>query len=491
MPELNLKIMTKEKNFYITTTLPYVNSDPHVGFAMELIRADVIARWKQSQGFNVFFNTGTDEHGQKIHDKAKAEGVDTQEYVDKYAEKFKELIPALNISPDIHFIRTTDEHHIKAAQEFWKKCADAGDIYKKQYKIKYCVGCELEKTESELVNGKCELHPNLEIEIREEENYFFKFSKYQKPLLDLYKKNPKLVIPDFRFNEIKAFVERGLEDFSISRLKAKMSWGIPVPGDEDHVMYVWFDALVNYIATVGWPDDKENFKKYWEEGSPVQYCGKDNLRQQSAMWQAMLLSAGLTPTENIIIDGFITSGGQKMSKSFGNVINPFDIVKEYGADALRYYVVREISSFEDGDLTMESFKNAYNSNLANGLGNLTSRILKMATSYDVKVPIGEFEAISENTKSDAKLFETFNLKAVSDNIWASVNELDAMIQKEQPFKLVKTEPEKAKDIVAGLLVGLYDIACRLLPILPETAKNIQNLIKENKMPEAPLFLRKE
>lgn len=483
--------MNKEP-FYITTTLPYVNSDPHVGFAMEIIRADAVARYKRQRGFDVFFNTGTDEHGQKIYQKASEQGIDAQAYVDGYAAKFKDLVPALNISPDIHFVRTTDEHHVAAAQEFWKRCAAKGDIYKKAYKIKYCVGCELEKTESELNDqGRCVLHPNLEVEIREEENYFFKFSNYQKPLLDLYKKNPTLVVPDFRFNEIKAFVERGLEDFSISRLKSKMPWGVPVPGDEEQVMYVWFDALVNYVSTLGWPEDEATFKKYWQDGEPVQYCGKDNLRQQSAMWQAMLISAGLPPTKHIVIDGFITSGGQKMSKSLGNVVNPFDIVKEYGADALRYYVCREISSFEDGDLTMEGFKAAYNANLANGIGNLTSRILKMATSYGVSVPASELAPQEESAAADARAFESFNLKSVTDGIWSAVNMLDLMIQNEQPFKLVKTDPERAKDVVAGLVVGLYDIACRLEPIMPETAQTIQKLVRENAMPEKPLFMRKD
>src|SRR3989344_3373411 len=215
--------MPSKKSFYITTTLPYVNAEPHIGFAMELIRADVIARLKKLEEFEVFFNTGTDEHGQKIYDKACEAEKDTKDYVDEYAEKFKELIPLCGISFDIHFIRTTDEKHIRAAEEFWKRCDSAGDIYKKLYKIKYCVGCELEKTDSELENGKCIIHPHLELESREEENYFFRFSKYQKPLLDLYDRQPDFVIPDFRFNEIKAFVERGLEDFSISRLKSKMT----------------------------------------------------------------------------------------------------------------------------------------------------------------------------------------------------------------------------------------------------------------------------
>jgi methionyl-tRNA synthetase len=372
-----------------------VNADPHVGFAMEIIRADVIARYKKLLGYEVFFNTGTDEHGQKVYTKAIEAQKDPQGYVDEWAQKFKNLIPLLGISEDIHFIRTTDEHHKKPAQEFWRKCEKAGDIYKKNYKIKYCVGCELEKTESELENNKCTIHPHLELEIREEENYFFRWSKYQKPLLELYEKNPHLVTPDFRFNEIKAFVERGLEDFSISRLKSKMPWGIPVPGDSNHVMYVWFDALVNYISTLGWPDNKANFEKFWVNGTPVQYAGKDNLRQQSAMWQAMLLSAGLPPTSTIVINGFINSGGQKMSKSLGNVISPYDVVNEYGTDALRYYVCRELSAFEDSDMTMEKFKESYNANLANGLGNLVSRIMKMAQDNIEKLNDGKIEKLEK------------------------------------------------------------------------------------------------
>ena len=290
--------MSRNKSFYITTTLPYVNAEPHIGFAMEIIRADTIARSKKLQGFDVFFNTGTDEHGQKIWQKAAEAGQDINEYVEEHAAQFKKLIPLLGISPDVHFIRTTDEKHVHVAQEFWKRCDAAGDIYKKFYKIKYCVGCELEKTDSELVDGKCPLHPNLELEVREEENYFFRFSKYQKPLIDFYNKNPEFVVPDFRFNEIKSFVERGLEDFSISRLKSKMPWGIAVPSDEEHVMYVWFDALVSYISTLDWftPSEVEGpnlYEKFWVNGTPVQYAGKDNLRQQSAMWQTMPMSAGL------------------------------------------------------------------------------------------------------------------------------------------------------------------------------------------------------
>ena len=351
------------KTFYITTTLPYVNSDPHIGFAMEIIRADIIARSKRLQGFDVYFNTGTDEHGAKIYENATAQNMDVKYYVDGFAKKFQDLASVLGLATEVegieyNFVRTTDEHHIKSAQAFWQKCFDNGDIYKKNYKIKYCVGCELEKTESELVDGRCPLHPNREIEIREEENYFFRFSKYQTKLLDLYSRNKNFVIPEGRQNEIEKFVERGLEDFSISRLKEKMPWGIEVPGDSGHVMYVWFDALVNYVSAVGWPDDEEKFDKWWNtSGGVVQYAGKDNLRQQSAMWQAMLFSAGIIPSKQIIIDGFITGeGGVKMSKSLGNTVSPFDVVRDFGTDALRYFMAREISPFEDGVFTMERFK---------------------------------------------------------------------------------------------------------------------------------------
>lgn len=476
------------KSFYITTTLPYVNSDPHVGFAMEIIRADIIARYKKINGFDVFFNTGTDEHGQKVYSKALENNKDPKVYVDEWAEKFKGLVPLLGISDGVHFIRTTDGNHKEAAQQFWKKCEEAGDIYKKNYKIKYCVGCELEKQESELENGKCIIHPHLELEIREEENYFFRWSKYKDKLLDLYKNNPELVVPDFRFNEIKSFVERGLEDFSISRLKTKMPWGISVPGDEDHVMYVWFDALVNYISTLGWPGDQDNFIKFWVEGTPVQYAGKDNLRQQSAMWQAMLMSAGLSPTHTIVINGFINSGGQKMSKSLGNVISPYDIVNEYGTDALRYYVARELSNFEDSDMTMEKFKEAYNANLANGLGNLVSRIMKMAESglgEPVKIP--EWEDMSEYFS----YLEKFEINKATDFVWKEIGEMDKFIQENQPFKVIKEDVEKGKEMISSLVVRLYSVAGMLNPILPNTSAQIKFLIKENKTPEKPLFARKD
>lgn len=479
------------RSIYITTTLPYVNAEPHVGFAMELIRADVIARYYKEKGKNVFFNTGTDEHGQKLFTGAQEAGKDVQEYVDHYAQAFKDLPKKLGVLDSIHFIRTTDPHHEKSAQEFWKRCDQNGYIYKKNYQVKYCVGCELEKTESELVDGKCPIHPNKDIELIDEENYFFKFSALQSKLLEYYEKNPQFVIPDFRFNEIKAFVERGLEDFSISRLKSKMSWGIPVPNDSDHVMYVWFDALVNYISTLGWPEDQNNFSTFWEEGYTIQYCGKDNLRQQSAMWQAMLIAAGLPNTKQIVINGFLTGGqGIKMSKSLGNVIHPYEVVDEYGVDALRYFLTREVSSFEDSPFTMERFKEAYNAGLANGLGNLVSRIMKMAEANLDSFEIVEGDGFPKVQFFDNQI-ENFNIQAATEYIWGAIKTLDQEIQHKEPFKLIKVDKEEGVKVIQSMVTRLLSIAEMLKPILPETSEKIQRLIKENKSPETPLFLRKD
>ncbi len=479
-----------KKTYYITTTLPYLNAELHLGHAIEFIRADVIARVKRAQGFDVFFNTGTDEHGIKIYRNAQAVGQAPQDYVDGLFTKFKELLPLLGLSSDINIIRTTDAHHKAAAQAFWKKCKENGFIYKKNYKIKYCVGCELEKTESELVDGKCPIHPLMNIEEIDEENYFFKFSELDKALLNLYKENPKLVVPDFRFNEIKAFVERGLQDFSISRVKAKMPWGVEVPDDSTQVMYVWFDALVSYISAIGWSDDMARFEKYWiESDNVVQYCGKDNLRQQSAMWQAMLLAAKIPNSRAIVIDGFVTGeGGIKMSKSLGNVVSPLDVIKEYGTDALRFFLLKEVSPFEDSPFTIERFKEAYNAHLANGLGNLVSRVMKMAESNGVTLDLKSAPEL--DLHKHEQYYNSFEINKVCDDIWVYIQSVDKFIQEFQPFKTVKTDMEKGKQQISFCLTSVWYIAKALEPILPETSVLIQDGIKAGKMPEKPLFMRK-
>ncbi len=470
------------KKFYITTTLPYVNAIPHIGFALEIIQADVIARYRREKGDDVFFNTGTDEHGLKIYRQALKEKKDPQKYCNEYAAKFDNLKKALNLSYD-NFIRTTDKNHIKAAQEFWQRCEANKDIYKKKYKIKYCVGCELEKTESELQNGKCPLHPNLDLEIIEEENYFFRYSKYQDKLLKLYEKNPDFVLPISRLNEIKKFTKRGLKDFSISRLSEKMPWGVPVPNDENHVMYCWFDALINYISCLGWPKNLEKFEQYWPG---IQSAGKDNLRQQSSMWQAMLMSAGLPNSKQILIHGFITSNGKKMSKSLGNVVNPFELVEKYGADAVRYFLLREIPPFEDGDYTQEKFEQRYNSDLAKGLGNLTARVITLAKiinnqssvisnqlSVINKVPDSNFQKeIKKTWKNYEKSLGKFKFNESLEEIWKLISFCDRYIEKERPWEKATAVKNNQSLVISDLLLTLASIAEMLRPFMPKTSEKI-------------------
>ncbi len=461
-----------KKNFYITTTLPYVNAEPHIGFASEIIYADVRARFERLLGNDVVFNTGTDEHGAKIWQKAQEEGVDVQEYVDGYAAKFDELKTMLDLSYT-NFIRTTDKNHIKAAQEMWRRVDANGFIYKKQYSVKYCVGCELEKTDSDLDNGECPLHPGKELELIEEENYFFKFSEFGDKLLELYKKNPEFVMPKKRLNEIQAFVERGLQDFSISRLASKMPWGVPVPGDKTQVMYVWFDALTNYISTLGWPDDTENFEKFWgtkENPSAIQIAGKDNLRQQSAMWQAMLMAADLPTSKQVFINGFIGVDGQKMSKSIGNVIAPSEMVERYGVDGTRYLLLTKGNFGEDNDISWDKMDAKYNADLANGLGNLTARIITLAGDIEYDVP--EVDVI--HLQSDA---DKMSLNSALEKIWMIVVKANKNIEETKPWELRKNDENEFEKVMKKLLVDLHKIATLVESFLPQTSDKIKNALK--------------
>ncbi|MFA5109677.1 MAG: methionine--tRNA ligase [Patescibacteria group bacterium] len=465
--------MSSANNFYITTTLPYINSEPHIGFAAEIVKADVIARYKRQRGATVFFNTGTDEHGLKIQRKAEELGMAVQAYCDLYSAKFLPLREKLNLSFN-KFIRTTDKSHEKAAQAFWQKCAASGDIYKKAYKVKYCVGCEMEKTDSELVDGRCPLHPNQALEIIEEENYFFRFSKYQADLLRLYTAQPDFVLPASRLKEIKNFVESGLQDFSISRLKEKMPHGVPVPGDESQVMYVWFDALVNYVSTLGWPDDFDqsgNFKRYWPG---LQVCGKDNLRPQAAMWQAMLMSAGLPNSRQILVFGFLTVNGEKISKSTGNTVAPYELVDKYGTDPVRYYLLSEIPPFEDGDYSEEKFRERYNADLANGLGNLAARVSNLLEKNEIETGL-KVSLKDPGIKETVKVYEEkmvgYRFNEALQAIWEKIKESDGTLSRTAPWKI------SAKKEMAGVLKPLaqdiLNLAYLLEPFLPATAQKVQ------------------
>ena len=465
------------KPFYLTTTLPYVNAEPHIGFALEIIQADALARFRRLQGREVFFNTGTDEHGQKIFEAAEKSGRDVRAYVDHYAEEFKKLGEALNLSCD-RFIRTTDPAHYAAAQEIWRRCLEKGDIYKKKYKGLYCVGDEMFLKNSDLVDGRCPNHPNMDPVELEEENYFFKLSAYQEKLKE-YLSRPGSITPEWRREEALKFVEAGLEDFSISREKSRLSWGVPVPADDSQVMYVWFDALTNYISTLGWPKG-EDFLKFWEEGEVVQVAGKDQVRFQSIIWQAMLMSAGIKNTDTVFYHGFITSGGQKMSKSLGNVISPYELVARYGTDATRYLLLRHVHPFEDSDITWEKLNEWYEADLANGLGNLAARIMQLSqTHLDGPVAV-EYKPLPPEF-TDA--MERFEASRAAEHVWQRIQTLDQKITDTAPFKVVKEDKEKGKAIIAGLVKELAYIDLMLEPLMPATSKTIIEAIMANKKPE--------
>ncbi len=467
---------------YITTTLPYVNSDPHIGFALEILQADVLARLWRLKGEEVFFNTGTDEHGQKIFEAAQKNGQSVQDYVDHYAEEFKKLHEALALTNDA-FIRTTAPYHIEAAREMWRRCEAAGDIYKKKYSGLYCVGCEAYKTEREIEDGHCLLHPNLALETIEEENHFFRFSKYQERLL-AYLEQPGVVVPESRRQEALNFAKAGLEDFSISRSAEKLSWGIPVPGDDSQVMYVWFDALTDYISTLGWPEDTEGkFKKFWQEGRVLQMAGKDQIRFQSLMWQAMLMSAGIKNTDQLFIHGFITSGGHKMSKSVGNVISPYELVEKYGAEATRYLLLRHVHPTEDSDITWERLDEWYTANLVNGLGNLVSRVMKLAEEHLEPVELTEDDTKIEEDYTEH--YERFAFNEALDLVWEHIAKGDEYMTSHEPFKKIKDESTagEAKADLVTLVKHIAKTAAHLEAVMPETSRAILTAVQENKKPE--------
>jgi len=479
----------EKKNIFISTAIPYVNAAPHLGFAFELVLADILARYHRLQGHEVFFLTGTDDNALKNVQAATKAGVPVQEFVDANALQFEALAGELDVSQN-YFIRTsTDPQHKRGAQKLWQS-ARPEDIYKKTYGGFYCVGCEEFKTEKDLQDGECPEHSGKKVEKIEEENYFFKLSAYQERLKELLASDVLEIAPSSRKNEMLAFIEGGLEDFSISRsVERAQGWGVPVPGDDSQIQYVWFDALSNYINALGYPDDAKNFHTFWQGADKIIHViGKGINRFHTIYWPAMLMSAELRVPDTVLVHGYITMGGQKMSKSLGNVVNPRDVISEYGTDALRYYLAREITPLEDGDFTEERFKDTYNANLANGLGNLTARVLKMAESY-----LDGAVAVEEKVLSDFPDYQTymeeFQVSKAADIVWERIGALDARIQETQPFKLVKENKEAAKEIVRELVQGLYDVAYLLTPILPQTAQVIKDAITKN-TPPAVLFPRK-
>lgn len=478
------------KTFYITTPIFYPNANLHMGHAYTTVLCDTLARYHRSLGSEVYLLTGSDENTEKVVRVAKSLGVEPKVYLDNVVSNFKNLFEKLEISYD-QFIRTSDEKlHWPGATELWKNIEASEDLEKRSYKGLYCVGHEAFITEKDLVNGLCPEH-NEAPQVLEEENYFFKLSKYTEKIKKAIKSGEFNIVPESRRNEILAQLDRGLEDVSFSRPVGKVSVGIPVPNDSSQKMYVWCDALSNYITALGYGrKDDENFKKFWpkdiQDAQTLHVIGKDILRFHAAIWPAMLLSAGLPLPKNLLVHGFITSQGKKMSKTLGNVIDPIELIEKYGAEAVRYYLLRHISTFEDGDLTEESFKEAYNANLANGLGNLVSRVMNMSAQNGIENKL----RIKEGNPVIKKAMSNFNIQTAMNIIWEKIAQIDEKIQKDQPFKLIKSDKEKGEAVIKDLVSDVYNVATMLKPFMPETSEKILKSVLENKKPEN-LFPRKD
>jgi len=431
---------------------------------MELIQGDVLARYHRQKGDDVWYLTGTDEHGTKIARAAEEQGKTPQLYVDELSESFRELSGLLNVSTN-QFIRTSDAAHKKGAQALWKACSK--DIYQDSYEGWYCVGCETFYTDIEVPDHVCPIHKH-PLEKIKETNYFFKLSAYNDQIKALITSNKLLIRPASRRNEVLALLERGLEDISISRDKKKLQWGIEVPGDEHQVMYVWFDALANYISALGYPQGKA-FDLFWP--ADVQVIGKDILRHHAAIWPAMLLSAGLPAPTSLYVHGFITSGGHKMSKSLGNVVGPTDVIDRYSIDALRYYLLREIPSEGDGDFSWERMERVYNADLANDLGNLVQRVAVMITRYFDGV-IGELPKHSHDVNPYEEAMADLRFDKALEEVWLLVRGLNQFLEEEKPWQKANTDNEGLSEVLHHAVSDLNQIAMLLLPFLPTTAEKI-------------------
>ncbi|MFH0863583.1 MAG: methionine--tRNA ligase [Candidatus Gottesmanbacteria bacterium] len=468
------------KKFYLTIAIPYVNGSPHAGHALEFIQGDTIARYHKLLKEDVFFVSGSDENGLKIVQAAEKENITPQELADRNTKVFQECAKVLNVSLNEWRRGSDKKYHWPGSKKLWQLCEKNGDIYKKRYGGFYCVGCEEFYTEKELIEGKCPEHLT-KPEWVEEENYFFKLSKYQKQIGDLINSNKLLIIPETRRNEVLSFIKSGLQDFSISRSKKRAkNWGIPVPNDETQIIYTWFDALNIYQTAVGFGYDESLWKKWWP--ADLHVIGKGIIRFHAVYWIGMLLSAGFSLPKSIFVHGYISSSGHKMSKSLGNVINPFEIVKKYGTDATRYYLLREIPAYSDGDFSENRFKELYNADLANGLGNLVARVAKLA-SKGVTFQGYEFN----NYKIYTKALAEFRFNDALVFIWGKVTLANKAIDETQPWNL---QGEKLEKFLYKIIVDILEIAFLLKPFLPQTADKIFNQFSKAKVIiEKPLFPR--
>ena len=475
------------KKFYLTTAIPYVNAAPHIGFALELVQADAVARFQRANKRDVFFLTGADENSLKNVQAAEAEKMTTQKLVDRNSKKFAELAKVLNISNNA-FVRTSLPEHFAGAQALWRACRQE-DIYRKSYQGLYCVGCEAFYLSKDLVQGTCPEHRTVP-ELINEENYFFRLSKYQEQLVKLIESGELKILPESRHNEVLSFVKMGLEDFSISRSRARAkNWGVPVPGDPDQVMYVWFDALYNYITALGYGQEKQTlFKRFWP--ADLHIIGKGITRFHAIYWPAMLLSAGVPLPKQIFVHGYITIEGNKISKSLGNTVNPFEIVRDFGADPLRYYLLRYVHPTQDSDFSEEKVANAYQADLANGLGNLVSRITGLIEQNRAVIPTPRPKKFPAEF---GKWIDAGSFDDVLKGIWSEIRRCDTLIATSEPWKLAKEgKTAKLNSVLKQAVSGIVTVAHWLEPFLPETAGKIQQALAAQPITKvAPLFPRRD
>lgn len=469
-----------KNKFYVTTSIVYTNAEPHIGYAMELIQADVLARYHRLKGEETWFLTGTDEHGIKIARAAEAHHQTPKEFVDGLAVKFESLPATLNVAND-DFIRTSDQtRHWPAAQKLWEKLAENGDLYKKDYEGYYCVGHEAFIKKSELVDSVCPIHKT-KPETVKEENWFFKISKYKDAIKKAIEKDELKILPASKKKEILNLIDDA-EDVSVSRPTKTLVWGIPVPDDPEQTMYVWVDALTNYISALGWAHNGEDFKKFWP--ADVHLIGKDILRFHALIWPAMLLAAGIELPKAIWVHGFITVDGEKMSKSVGNVVDPVAVVKKYTPDVVRYFLLREIPSDEDGDFSETKLVQRYNGDLANGLGNLVSRVVTLIDkNLDAELIYKEqfLDAdvalvVADVWKRCDASVENFKLHEALASIWELVAFADKYMNDTKPWAVVESGNGEFMTIMTNLVMILHNITRMLLPFMSQTAEKIMNVL---------------